>query len=86
MDDLRHPEANVISEQAYAYARDALDSFTDENFILHEVVRTDGTFDFESRIGRYINPGHTIEDCWFMETEWKIFSDTGRYEKTKQVL
>ncbi|MBE6644835.1 MAG: N-acylglucosamine 2-epimerase [Ruminococcaceae bacterium] len=86
MADLCHPDADVISNQAYAYAKDTLDSFTDENGILHEMVRVDGTFDNESQIGRYVNPGHTIEDCWFMETEWKRFGDTERYEKTKRVL
>ena len=86
LDDLRHPDAELISKEAYEYAKDTIDSFTDENGILHEMVRTDGTFDFESQIGRYVNPGHTIEDCWFMETEWKRFCDTDRYEKTKQVL
>ena len=73
---LCHPDAEEISKQAYEYAKDTLDSFTDENNILHEMVRVDGTFDNESQIGRYVNPGHTIEDCWFMETEWRRFNDT----------
>ena len=86
MADLCHPDAEEISKQAYEYAKDTLDSFTDENSILHEMVRVDGSFDTESQIGRYVNPGHTIEDCWFMETEWRRFGDTERYEKTKRVL
>ena len=86
MDCLCHPDAPVISNQAYEYAKDTLDSFTDENDILHEMVRLDGTFDTDSQIGRYVNPGHTIEDCWFMESEFVKYSDKERYEKTKRVL
>ena len=86
MSALCHPDADKISADAYGFAKDTLDSFTDENFILHEMVRTDGSFDTESQIGRYVNPGHTIEDCWFMETEWQRFGDKERYEKTKKVL
>lgn len=86
LSDLCHPDAKTIGGQAYAYACDTLDSFTDENSILHEMVRVDGTFDTESQIGRYVNPGHTIEDCWFMEDEWSRFGDTERHEKTLRVL
>jgi len=86
MDALCHPDAKKISNDAYSYAKDIIDSFVDENNILHEMVRVDGTFDTESQIGRYINPGHTIEDCWFLETEWKRFGDAARLEKTKKVL
>ena len=86
MSALCHPDADKISEDAYGYAKEVIDTFVDENDILHEMVRLDGTFDTESQLGRYVNPGHTIEDCWFLETEWKRFSDTARYEKTKRVL
>ncbi len=86
LSDLCHPDADKVSREAYEYAKDTLDSFTDENNILHEMVRIDGSFDTESQIGRYVNPGHTIEDCWFMETEWERFSDTARREKTVKVL
>ncbi len=37
-----------------------------ENDVIHEMVRTDGSFDNETLLGRYINPGHTIEDMWFV--------------------
>ena len=86
MSALCHPDSDKISGDAYAFAKDTLDSFTDSEDILHEMVRTDGSFDTESQIGRYVNPGHTIEDCWFMETEWQRFGDTERHEKTVRVL
>ena len=86
MADLSHPDAERISADAYGFAKDTLDSFVDELGILHEMVRADGSFDCESQMGRYINPGHTIEDCWFLETEWERFSDKARHEKTVRAL
>lgn len=78
--------AESVSRDAYAYACDVIDSFVDGNNILHETVKLDGTFDLEEMIGRYINPGHTIEDAWFMECEWERFGDTARRAKTVSVL
>jgi N-acylglucosamine 2-epimerase len=76
-----------VSLDAYGFAKDIIDNFVDENNILHEMIRLEGDrFDKESLIGRYINPGHTIEDCWFMEDEWAKYSDKARHEKTKAVL
>ena len=83
---LSHPDADIISLDAYNFAKYTLDTFTDDNEILRELVYTDGTFDNESMIGRYVNPGHIIEDCWFMHEEWQKFGDFERYEKTKRVM
>ncbi len=42
-----------------------LNRFVDENYLLREVV--DGKFNFIPKvIGMHINPGHTIEDAWFL--------------------
>lgn len=86
MSELSHPDAAAVSADAYSFAKDIIDTFVDGRNILHEMVRLDGSFDTESQIGRYINPGHTIEDCWFLETEWERFSDKERHEKTLKVL
>ncbi|MBE6644836.1 MAG: hypothetical protein E7612_05590 [Ruminococcaceae bacterium] len=81
-----HRDAEKISSEAYGYAKYTLDTFADENDIMRELVRVDGSFDNESRLGRYANPGHIIEDAWFMETEWKKFGDEKRLERTRRVL
>ncbi|MEG1524427.1 MAG: AGE family epimerase/isomerase [Clostridia bacterium] len=47
------------------YASDILDHFVDENNVLHEVITSDNKF-FPQILGRHINPGHTIEDVWFL--------------------
>ncbi len=47
------------------YAADILEHFVDENDALHEVITQDNRF-FPQILGRHINPGHTIEDVWFL--------------------
>lgn len=47
------------------YAGDILEHFVDENDVLHEVITQDNRFFFKI-LGRHINPGHTIEDVWFL--------------------
>lgn len=47
------------------YTRDVLENFVDENNCIHEVIRSDNTF-FPQLLGSHFNPGHTIEDVWFM--------------------
>lgn len=86
MEALGDPAFREISQTAYGFACDVLDHFVDENGILHEMIREDGSFDFDTLLGRYVNPGHTIEDCWFMQTEWELAGDRKRQEKTASLL
>ena len=44
---------------------DTLNNFVDENNVLHEIVTKDNQF-FPQILGQHMNPGHTIEDIWFM--------------------
>ena len=82
-----HPDTQRISENATAFARDVIDSFVDGDGVLHEMIRTEGEpFDTDTLLGRYINPGHTVEDCWFMATEWELSRDGERMEKTHRVF
>ena len=62
------------------------DHFVDENGILHEMIPQEGGFDEKTLLGRYINPGHTIEDCWFMHTEWALAGDAAHMKKTAALL
>ena len=59
-------------------AKEVLDGFVDGDFALREVIHADGRF-LDRVLGQHINPGHTIEDCWFLldaaaltgHPEWK---------------
>lgn len=83
---LQLESAERISADAYGFAKDILDHFVDENGVLHEMIFEGDRFDSTLLLGRYINPGHTIEDCWFLAEEWELFEDKERMEKTKAVL
>ena len=47
------------------FTQDILTHFTDENHVIHEVITKENTF-FGDLLGQHANPGHTIEDMWFM--------------------
>lgn len=48
-----------------AFTGDILDHFVDENNVLHEILTSDNQF-FPQVLCQHMNPGHTIEDVWFM--------------------
>lgn len=80
------PGTSEVSRAANGFARDVLDHFVDGNGILREMIPQEGGFDDKTLLGRYINPGHTVEDCWFMYTEWALAGDTVRMKKTSALL
>ncbi|MCD7906499.1 MAG: AGE family epimerase/isomerase [Clostridium sp.] len=47
------------------FTGDTLEHFVDEDGCLHEVITADNQF-FSQLLGNHINPGHTLEDVWFM--------------------
>ena len=54
-----------LKENLAYYTSDILDHFTDENNVVHEIITKDNEF-FSDLLGQQANPGHTIEDMWFM--------------------
>lgn len=83
--------ACLAPEDAAGYREDlarftskVLDVFTDENCLVREVMHADGTF-LDALLGRHINPGHTIEDVWFMLDSAAITGETWRREKIFRV-
>lgn len=44
---------------------DTLDHFVDENYMVREIIRSDNSF-IDNIFGTHINPGHTIENIWFI--------------------
>ena len=79
-------DASALYEDAYGYSCDILDHFVDADGVLHEMLFEGDTFDFDSLLGRYINPGHTIEDCWFLADACEHFGDAERLSKVRAVL
>lgn len=70
--------AAVLKADMLRFASDVLEHFVDEDDCMHEVIRSDNTM-FPQILGQHMNPGHTIEDVWFLldaaeiceKPEWK---------------
>lgn len=71
------------------YTEDVLSSFADENNLIREIIYADGGKP-GILLGRHINPGHTIEDVWFMLDSMAITGNDARkdqvYAVAKQAL
>ena len=72
-------------DYAYRCACDVCDHFIDSDGVLREFIDPNGFSDREM-LRRYINPGHTIEDVWFMLDEFERVGDTARAERTVGAL
>ena len=57
--------SRILLEEVEAYARDVLTNFVDSNYALREVISHDNHM-LPNILGQHMNPGHTIEDTWFM--------------------
>ena len=57
--------SNELKNDISTYCMDVLDHFTDGNHVIHEVISCDNEF-IPQLLGQHQNPGHTIEDAWFM--------------------
>ena len=55
----------ALKDRMEAFTGDILEHFVDENNVLHEILTCDNRF-FPQVLCQHMNPGHTIEDIWFM--------------------
>ena len=55
----------ILLANLEGFAEDILTHFVDDDDVMHEVIRRDNTF-FPQILGQHMNPGHTIEDAWFL--------------------
>jgi len=68
------------------YVQDILDHFVDERDVLHEIIRSADNSFFPQLLGQHMNPGHTIEDGWFMLEAVELCGETGWEEKIFRVV
>ena len=54
-----------LKEKMEAFSGEILDHFVDAENVLHEILTSDNFF-FPQILCQHMNPGHTIEDVWFM--------------------
>jgi len=57
---------DTLQKLVKGYTEDILDHFVDENDVMHEVIESGSNAFFPQILGQHMNPGHTIEDAWFM--------------------
>lgn len=57
--------ADELKSDMRTYCTDILDHFVDDEYVMHEVISRDNTF-IPQLLGQHQNPGHAIEDAWFM--------------------
>ena len=69
-------EAELLQRER-AYTEDVLTNFTDDEDHIREVICADGS-KLDKLLGRHINPGHTIEDVWFMLDSMDLTHDDRR--------
>ncbi len=62
---LSREDCSELLKKIEGFTHDILLNFTDENDVIHEVISSDNNF-FPDILGQHANPGHTIEDMWFM--------------------
>lgn len=56
---------DTLREHLRVFVDDILYHFTDEKDVIHEVIAADNS-QVKGVLGQHANPGHTIEDMWFM--------------------
>lgn len=72
-------DCGMLINQLEIFAEDILTHFVDQNNVMHEVILSENNAFFPQILGQQMNPGHTIEDVWFLldaseicrHPEWK---------------
>ncbi len=59
------PFSADLKTDMLGFASDVLGHFVDESGAMHEVITSDNRF-FPRILGQHMNPGHAIEDTWFL--------------------
>jgi len=77
-------ETETLKNLLGGFAEDILSHFVDGNFVLREILTSDNCV-FPQILGQHINPGHTIEDVWFLLDAAEILGWTDWEEKIFRV-
>ena len=68
------------------YTEDILSHFVDGQDVLHEIIMSADNAFFPQLLGQHMNPGHTIEDGWFMLEAAEICGEKQWEEKIFRVV
>ena len=77
-------DVTALLQRERAYTEDILVNFTDDEDRIREIICADGVW-LDRLLGRHINPGHTIEDVWFMLDSMTLTEDHERRPKVYRI-
>jgi N-acylglucosamine 2-epimerase len=72
---LNDPLCEKLTIKADKYLREIMEDFIDNNYVLNEFIHIDNKKRSEKLIERYVNPGHIIEDMWFIMHHTELKDD-----------
>ena len=72
-------------QRADGYLREIMDHFVADDLV-HEMIDTSNRIIADTLLGRYINPGHTLEDMWFIMHQALATGDRDTIERAAGVV
>lgn len=74
----------LLEKDIARFSNCVLTQFADANDVIHEVTRSDGTF-FDGLLGEHANPGHTLEDMWFLSEAADLLDDLSFMNRASRI-
>ena len=66
-------------------ANDVISNFMDGNFLIHEVIGRDNA-KVPGLLGQHINPGHSMEDSWFLHDAARLIGNPKMTETAARIM
>ncbi len=79
------PFSDALLSDMDRTASDVLENFMDEDYLIHEVIDK-GNRKVEGLLGQHINPGHSIEDSWFIHDASVLLHRPEMSEKAARMM
>jgi len=80
-----HPFSETLLSDMECTADDVLENFMDKDHLIHEVIGKDNSA-VEGLLGQHINPGHSIEDSWFIYDASVLLKRSDMAEKSARMM
>lgn len=81
----RDPRSEDLERRADGYLAEIMDHFVRDD-LLYEMINTYTPLGAETLLERYVNPGHTLEDMWFVMHQARARGDRDTIERAAAVM
>lgn len=85
MRELGHHASAYVDRRADSYVREIMDHFVEDDLV-HEMIDTNNRIVADTLLGRYVNPGHSLEDMWFIMHHAMVKDDQNTIERAARVV